>query len=158
IYAYDQFALLPELSLIPGVSYDSVRVPANFREPPSSSGHIERSEWLPKAALVWTPLAAPPLPLDGSERREGFRPTELTIRGIYAWSLSGASFDESFRLEPAQLAGFPQSYRAIIPESVVGSVSGELLKTWGGALDLKLASRTYFGADFEGWESDVGRE
>jgi len=71
---------------------------------------------------------------------------------MYAWSLSGASFDESFRLEPAHLAGFPQSFRAVIPESTagVGSVSGELLKVWGGAMDLKLASKTYLGLEGNG--------
>src|SRR5207248_1669510 len=81
-----------------------------------------------------------------------------TLRGMYAWTLSGASFDESFRLEPAQLAGFPQSFRAVIPESVAGSVSGELLKTWGGALDVKLSSRTYLGLEAGGWNANVRRD
>src|SRR5690606_38887116 len=36
-------------------------------------------------------------------------------------SLGGVSFDQSFRLEPTQIAGFNQAFRSLIPESVVGS-------------------------------------
>lgn len=139
LYAYDRMELIPTLSLTAGIGYDAVSVPANFREVPVTGGRIERAEVLPKAAAIWEVIP------------------ELTMRGMYAWCLSGASFDESFRLEPAQLAGFIQSYRTVIPESVAGSVSGQLLKTWGGALDLKLASRTYLGLEVHGWKSDVER-
>ena len=47
----------------------------------------------------------------------------ITLRGGSRF-LGGVSFDESYRLEPAQLAGFSQSYRSVISESAVGSVSG----------------------------------
>jgi len=57
------------------------------------------------------------------------------------------SLDESYRLEPTQLAGFPQAFRTIISESVAGSVSAPEYETLGVALDIKLASRTYLGLE-----------
>ena len=50
-------------------------------------------------AVVWSPLR------------------EVTLRGVFSRALGGVSFDESFRLEPTQLAGFNQSFRSIISES-----------------------------------------
>jgi hypothetical protein len=69
----------------------------------------------------------------------------VTVRGIYAQSLGGASFDQSFRLEPVQLTGFDQTFRSIIPESVAGSVTVPTFETYGGALDLKFKTGTYLG-------------
>jgi len=45
------------------------------------------------------------------------------LRGIFSRSLGGVSLDESYRLEPTQLAGFPQAFRTVISESLVGSVA-----------------------------------
>jgi hypothetical protein len=69
--------------------------------------------------------------------------------------LGGTSFDESFRLEPAQLAGFNQSFRTIISESLVGSVSTPAYQIAGGALDIKLGSRTYLGLEADFLDSDA---
>ena len=90
-----------------------------------------REQFSPKAALVWTPVK------------------EVTLRSIYARGLGGASFDESYRLEPSQLAGFAQSFGSVIPESVVGAVSGADCEIIGGAVDVKLKTRTYFGVQVE---------
>ena len=78
-----------------------------------------------------------------------------TLRGIYTRSLGGVSLDESYRLEPTQLAGFPQAFRSLISESVVGSQSAPTFETLGTALDLKLASRTYAGIQVERLRSVV---
>jgi hypothetical protein len=82
-----------------------------------------------------------------------------TVRGIYTRSLGGVSLDESYRLEPTQLAGFPQTFRTLIPESTpgVGSVSAPEYETFGLALDLRLGSRTYAGLQAERLTSDVRR-
>jgi hypothetical protein len=45
-----------------------------------------------------------------------------------AW---GVSFEQSFRLEPTQVAGVNQAYRSLVPESLVGAQSGELFETLG---------------------------
>jgi outer membrane receptor protein involved in Fe transport len=113
-----------------GVTYENVRLPENFRFPPIQEGEKTRKRLNPKVSLVWelTPQA--------------------TIRAVYARSLGGVSLDESFRLEPTQLAGFGQAFRTLIPESLVGSVSAPDHEIWGTALDLKFPTRTYIG--FEG--------
>jgi hypothetical protein len=117
-----------------------VTFPRNFRSPPTSSGEAEKDILAPKAALVYSPA------------------DWITLRGIYSRSLSGVSLDEDYRLEPTQLAGFVQTYRTIIPESVVGSVSAPELETFGVALDLKFKSRTYIGFRAELLASDVNRQ
>jgi len=42
--------------------------------------------------------------------------------GASTRSFSGASLDQSYQLEPSQVAGFVQSYRSIIPESIAGAM------------------------------------
>jgi hypothetical protein len=116
-------------------------IPRNFRHPPVTAGEEDRSHIGPKAGFIWSPLA------------------QATIRGVYTRSLGGVSLDESYRLEPTQLAGFPQTFRTLIPESTpgVGSVSAPEYETIGLALDFKLGSRTYAGMQAERLDSEVRR-
>src|SRR5262249_37658972 len=110
-YGYYTWEVRRGLLLTGGVAFDQISFPINHRSPPVSDGETTRDQVSPKAALVWTPCP------------------ELTLRGIYSRSLGGVSFDESFRLEPTQLAGFNQSFRTIINESVAGSVSAPKYET-----------------------------
>jgi hypothetical protein len=128
------------LWLTGGLVYDDITYPSNFRQPPISPGEDHRSLVGPKAALVWSPLS------------------QATVRGVFTRSLGGVSLDESFRLEPTQLAGFPQAFRSLISESVVGSVAAPEYETFGIALDLKFPSGTYAGIQAERLESNVRRE
>ena len=138
-YGYLTIEPVDRLWLTGGLTYDTVRFPQNFRHPPVFSGEDRRSQVSPKAAIVWNPVAP------------------VTVRGIYTRSLGGVSLDESYRLEPTQLAGFPQTFRSLIPESVVGSVSAPTFETRGLALDLKLGPRTYAGFEVAQRESTVDR-
>ncbi len=124
-YSYLTIEPLTHLWLTGGVAADDEKFPYYFRNPPVTSGEDSRSQVGPKAALVWSPIP------------------EVTVRGIYTRSLGGASIDESYRLEPTELAGFPQAFRSLISESIVGSQSAPTFETLGGALDLKLGARTY---------------
>ena len=139
-YGYATVEPFQRFWLTAGLAYDDVRFPDNFRQPPISSGENTRSQLGPKAALVWSPLS------------------QLTLRGIYTRSLGGVSLDESYRLEPVQLAGFPQAFRSLISESVVGSVSAPAYETLGLALDLKLGPRTYAGVQVERLKTSVNRD
>src|SRR5439155_235343 len=112
-YGYLTFEPLDKVWLIGGVAYDDLTYPRNFRHPPISLGEAHRSQLGPKAALVWE--LAP----------------QATLRGAYTKSLGGVSLDESFRLEPTSLAGFPQTFRSLISESVAGSVAAPGYQTYG---------------------------
>ncbi len=143
ITGYGYLTLKPadQLRLIGGLAYEEETLPGNFRHPPVTRGEAERSHLGPKAAVVWTP-----------------RP-EATMRGVYTRSLGGVSLDESYRLEPTQLAGFPQAFRTLIPESApgVGSVSAPGHETFGLALDFKFSTGTYAGVQIERLTSEVRR-
>jgi hypothetical protein len=89
--------------------------------------------------LIWTPL-------DGT-----------TFRFAYTRSLAGASLDQSYQLEPSQVAGFIQSYRSIIPESVVGPVPGANFETYGFSLEQKFSTGTYLGVSGALLYSDVNQ-
>ncbi len=140
-YGYLTVEPLDRLWLTGGLAYDDETYPRNFREPPIGPGEDHRSQLGPKAALVWSPLP------------------QATLRGSFTRSLGGVSLDESYRLEPTQLAGFPQAFRSLIPESVpgVGSVDAPEYQTAGLALDFKFPTRTYAGIDAERLESNVRR-
>jgi hypothetical protein len=85
----------------------------------------------PKVGFLWTPWK------------------DTHFRGAYTRSLGGLFFDTSVRLEPAQLAGFTQSYRSLIPESVRGLLAGSQFETFGLAFDHKFPTETYVGVEAE---------
>jgi outer membrane receptor protein involved in Fe transport len=139
-YAYWTWEAVPRLWLTPGVAYDRLEYPRHLRHPPIASGEKETEQVSPKGAFTWSPLS------------------EVTLRGAYAWSLGGVSFDESFRLEPTQLAGFSQGFRTLMPETSVGSVSAPWFETVGLGLDLSFKTRTYVTLQGQFLNSEVGRE
>ena len=136
-YGYHQWQILDPLQLIGGVAYDRLTYPENFQTIPVSGGTKTEHQISPKAGFIWTPL-------DNS-----------TIRFAYTRSLGGASLDQSYQLEPSQVAGFIQSYRSIIPESVVGPVPGASFETYGFSLEQKFSTGTYLGVAGELLNSDV---
>ena len=138
-YGYLTVQPLDHVWLTGGFAYDDISFPRNFRNPPLAAGQEHRSQLGPKASVVWEAL------------------TQLTLRGIYAQSLGGVSLDESYRLEPTQLAGFPQTFRMLIPESVAGSVAAPEYEIFGGALDFKFPTRTFVGLQVEQLNSRVRR-
>jgi hypothetical protein len=137
-YGYLTVEPLERLWLTGGFAYDTVTFPDNYRQPPVSSGEDTRTQFDPKAALVWNPVSP------------------VTLRGVYTRSLGGVSSDEDYRLEPTQLAGFPQAFRTLMPASV-GSVDAPGFETLGVALDLKLGTRTFAGIQVEQLKSGVSR-
>jgi Tfp pilus assembly protein PilF len=140
MYAYQHWEPLSPLRLIGGLSYDRLTFPENFRNPPISSGDESTSRLSPKAGLIWS-LA-----------------TNTTVRGAYTRSLGGVSIDQSFQLEPAQVAGFAQTFRSLLPESVAGSAAASRHETFGLALDQKLPTGTYLGVAGEWLESKGTRQ
>jgi Tfp pilus assembly protein PilF len=138
-YGYDNWRLASSLLVSAGLSYDRVDYPQNFRYPPINPREESRERISPKAGLIWTPLK------------------DTRVRASYTRSLGGASIDQSFRLEPTQVAGFNQTYRSLIPESVAGAISSPVFETYGLGLDHRFGCGTYFGIEGELLNSDVSR-
>ncbi len=138
-YGYHQWQLADALQLIGGLSYDRITFPENFRAAPLSGNEETVDQVSPKTGFIWTPT------------------TNTAVRFAYTRSLGGASLDQSYQLEPSQVAGFVQSYRSIIPESVAGANAGARFETFGLSLEQKLPSRTYIGITGQILNSEVKR-
>ena len=124
-YGYHQLRLGDHLQLIGGLAYDYLQLPENFLLPPVSGDLKSVHQISPKAAFIWQ------------------NDLGTVFRGAYTRSIVGASIDQSFELEPAQLAGFTQTYRGVIPDSVEGTTSGAGVSSYGIALEQKLKTGTY---------------
>jgi tetratricopeptide (TPR) repeat protein len=125
-YLYDHWRMTDRLLLIGGISYDHLEYPVNINVAPITADEGERSQLSPKVGFIFEPW------------KNGF------FRGMYTHSLGGVFFDNSFRLEPVQIAGFTQAYRSIIPESAVQNViPGARFETFGLGFDQRLWKNTY---------------
>jgi Tfp pilus assembly protein PilF len=138
-YGYHYWHIHESLQLIGGVSYDRISFPKNFRSPPISPDEEEIDQVSPKAGLIWEPM----------ERTR--------VQFAYTRSLAGASLDQSFQLEPSQVAGFIQSYRSIMPEAVAGAEAGARFETFGLSLEKQFFHGTYFSLSGEILNSDARR-
>jgi hypothetical protein len=101
--------------------------PANIQTAPISNEEQTTSQFSPKAGLIWRPMK------------------DTTLRFAYTRSLGGTSVDQSYQLEPSQVAGFLQSFRSVIPESVAAESPGAEFKTYGCSLEQKFGAGTYLG-------------
>jgi tetratricopeptide (TPR) repeat protein len=138
-YAYYTYHIVDPLALTAGVTYDTLRYPANNDVPPISSGEKQTSRVSPKAGFRYMPFK------------------DTTFRGIYAQSLGGVFYDTSVRLEPTEVAGFNQAFRSLLPESVGGLVPGTRFEQKGLALDQNFKTHTYLTISAEELESHGSR-
>jgi Tfp pilus assembly protein PilF len=138
-YGYHQWEITDWLELIGGATYDRITFPENFRTAPVSGTEKTVDAVSPKAGMILRPLP------------------DTVIRFAYTRSLAGASIDQSYQLEPSQVAGFVQSFRSIIPESIAGANAGAKFETFGLSLEQKFHTRTYLGLSGELLNSDVRR-
>ncbi len=138
-YGYDNWQVAEPFLLTAGLTYDRLTYPVNFRFAPVSEDEHTTDRLSPKAGFIWTPTH------------------DTTLRFAYTRSLGGVSFDQSFRLEPVQVAGFNQAFRSVIPESVGGANSAPRFETFGLLLEQKMGHGTYLGAGGEILQSKVDR-
>jgi len=138
-YGYHQWQIFEPLQLIGGVAYDRITYPQDFQSVPISGDETTASQVSPKAGLIWTPL------------------DKTTIRFAYTRSLGGASLDQSYQIEPSQVAGFIQSYRSIIPESIAGDNPGAKFETYDLSLEQRFPTGTYLSISGELLNSTVHR-
>lgn len=139
LYGYDQWQVLPWALVSAGVSYDRLIEPLNFTQPPLTDQETTVEQVSPKVGLTLTPWKGG------------------AVRGAFTRSLGGVSFDQSYRLEPVQVAGFTQTYRGLMPESLVGLVPGQEIETWGVGLEQNFGTRTYLTINGEQVRSDAER-
>jgi outer membrane receptor protein involved in Fe transport len=125
--------------LIGGVTYDHITYPQDFQSAPILGGETTANQVSPKAGLIWTPL------------------DKTTVRFAYTRSLGGASLDQDYQLEPSQVAGFIQSFRSIIPESIAGDNAGAKFETFDLSLEQRFSTGTYLGISGEILNSTVHR-
>jgi outer membrane receptor protein involved in Fe transport len=138
-YGYHQWQVFEPLQLIGGLTYDRITFPENFQTAPVSGSDKTVDQFSPKAGLIWTPAE------------------NTTARFAYTRSLAGASVDQSYQLEPSQVAGFIQNYRNIIPESIAGPNAGAGFETYDFSLEQKFRTGTYFIISGEILNSTVDR-
>jgi len=139
VYAYDTWQVWEPFRVTVGLSYDRVVFPENHRYAPALEGSATADQVSPKVGWEWT-----------------YAP-HGAVRFAWTRSLSGASFDQSFRLEPTQVAGFNQSFRSLIPESLTGANAGAPFETFGLAWEQRFASGTYVGVGADLYLSDFDR-
>lgn len=140
VYGYETWQIVDSVHLTAGISYDHLSYPRNVDTSPIQDGETSQDQFSPKAGLIWSPTK------------------DTHLRAYYAQSLGGVFFDSSLKLEPTQIAGFNQSYRSLIPESVVGLVPGTSFETFGAGVDHNIASSgTYFLVEGQSLNSDATR-
>jgi tetratricopeptide (TPR) repeat protein len=139
-YGYYHWRPVRPLLLVAGVSYDWLKTPMNFRYAPVTEGEMERDQISPKGGVIWTPTDS------------------TTLRAAYSQSLGGAGFDQSFRLEPSQVAGFNQSFRSVMPESLTGANTAEKMETVSASIEKRIGRSTYLALSGEWLQSDVDRD
>ncbi|MEW6219539.1 MAG: TonB-dependent receptor [Thermodesulfobacteriota bacterium] len=131
LYGYHHWRLASPVTLQLGLAYEHLRSPLNYLNPPLTLDGDRQEMLAPKLGLIWSPGAA------------------TTLRAGYARALTGASLEQSLRLEPVQVAGFTQAFRSLLPEALYGSIPGTRYSVTGGAVEHQLPTRTYLGLHAE---------
>lgn len=139
VYGYHQWQIFDPLELIVGLDYDRIIFPQDFLGAPISGSEKTVQQFSPKAGLILTPWKGG------------------AARFAYTRSLAGASVDQSYQIEPAQVAGFIQNYRSIIPESIAGATPGARMATYDLSLEQKFPTGTYLTISGEILDSKVNR-
>jgi Tfp pilus assembly protein PilF len=137
LYGYHEWQIFDPLELFAGVTYDWMKFPANFQTAPISIEEQTTSQISPKAGMIWTPAK------------------DTAVCFAYTRSVGGTSVDQSYQIEPSQVAGFVQSFRSLIPESVAAESPGAKFETCGISLEQKLSGGTYMALSGEIMNSKV---
>ncbi|HRZ99913.1 MAG TPA: FecR domain-containing protein [Candidatus Paceibacterota bacterium] len=135
VYLYDFWRVVDDFQIHAGLSYDHLDYPIGNETLPITDEQKTSDQWSPKLGGIWTIR------------------TNAHVYGAWTRSLGGMYYDTSMRLEPAQMGGFPQVYRSLIPESAPGAVAGLVpgaeFETLGVGIDHRLGAGTYLGLEVE---------
>ena len=139
LYTYDFYRLTPGLTVIVGGSWDRLKRPEDFRNPPVSNLQVKNERRNGKLGFTYAPSRW------------------ITVRGAYTEALGGVTFDDDVQLEPVQFAGFNQDFRTVISESLVGSVEAPVYQNRGLSIEGSLPSKTWWAASFDRLSENVQR-
>ena len=140
LYGYDYWRLTDHLLLFGGLDADFLTLARNTIAPPLSEARDHVNKVSPKAGLLWEPSRV------------------VAVKFAYAQSLNGQDLDQSVRLEPANFAGLPISFRTAFPDSLVGGLSGERIETWLLDGRFRLGASTYAVLGLQQLDSHLDRE
>ncbi len=138
-YGYWQWRIAEPLAFTAGVTYDQLRFPDNALNAPLNNREDTKEQVSPKLGLIYTPAA------------------RTTVRAMYSQSLGGIFNENSFRLEPTELAGLNQSFRSVMPESVVGLIPGAHIETYSASVEQSFTNGTFLALAAEWLNSDSTR-
>lgn len=138
-YTYLHWQVVDDFKWIAGVSYDQLRQPANFRHPPLVDHSTTHDSWNPKVGWIWS-----------------LSPT-TRLRAAYTRSTTGVAPDQSFQIEPSQVAGFIQSFRSGFPDALVGATEGASIESGSATLEHQFPTRTYAALTGEWFHSRARR-
>jgi outer membrane receptor protein involved in Fe transport len=124
LYGYHAWQVFDPFELFSGLTYDWMKFPANFQTAPISAEEQTAGQVSPKAGMIWTPTK------------------DTAVCFGYTRSVGGTSVDQSYQIEPSQVAGFVQSFRSLIPESVAAESPGAKFETCGISLEQKFSGGT----------------
>ncbi len=125
-YLYGLWSPVDRLTLTLGSSFESISYPYNADILPLSGDIRSRESATPKIGLNYDVSSS------------------IQLRGFYSEYATGLYFDNSFSIQPTQIAGFNQAYRSLIPESVAGLIPASDIRSFGGGLDYTSPSRNVF--------------
>jgi len=138
-YIYGTWRPTRRWSVLVGVAGDRIVYPANLFTEPVTAGQDRASRISPKVGVVWEP----------NDR--------WTVRAAHSESLGGITFEESFRLEPVQFAGFTQGVRSLIPEAVAGATVAPRFRLDGVGISARWPGSFYFNLEAEQRTSEARR-
>jgi hypothetical protein len=135
-YGYWQWRIIEPLAFTAGVTYDQLRFPNNALNAPLDSTEDTKEQVSPKVGLTYTPGPG------------------TTVRAMYSQSLGGLFNENSFRLEPTEIAGLNQSFRSVMPESVVGLIPGAHIEAYSASVEQSFTNGTFLAVAADWLNSD----
>ena len=130
-YGYHTWQIWDPFSLTAGLAYDWLHQPTDIDTTPFALQEKTTTQFSPKVGGIYTPFP------------------NTIFRAAYTRSLSGLSDNQSYRIEPTEVAGFNQDFRSIIPESVIGDTSGSRFDAIDASLEQKFDTGTYLALSGE---------
>lgn len=124
-YLYEYWQVTDSLQLIGGLSFDYQERARNTLFAPVQDGRETDQGLSPHLALLWTPTG------------------RSAVRAAWSRSIGGADLDQSVRLEPTQVAGFAQTFRNLIPNSLAGDIGGARFETADISFEHRFPTATY---------------